>query len=151
MNVVILKGRLVHDPEYRETQSGIAMCRLTVAVDGFKDKDGNKQADFIECTAWRKTAELISRYFVKGQEIVIEGNLKNNNYEDKNGVKHYSYTVNVNQVHFCGSKSDNAQSGGQQIQQAQTAPQAAAPAQDALSIQDVGEFEEILSNGEVPF
>ena len=144
MNIVIIKGRLVRDPDFKQTQSGISMCRLTVAVDGFKDKDGNRQTDFIECTAWRKTAEFIARYFTKGQEIVIEGNLKNNNYEDKDGVKHYSYTVNVNQAHFCGSKSDN-QSGSQQTE-TQTAQQAA-----QQNVIDVTEFEQVLSDNEVPF
>lgn len=145
MNIVILKGRLTRDPETKQTTSGISMCRFSIAVDGFKDKNGEKQCDFIECTAWRNTADFIGRYFAKGQEILIEGNLKNNNYE-KDGVKHYSYTVNVGKVYFCGSKSDN-QAGGQQSQQR---PTAAAPAQNALNVQDIGEFEEILGN-DVPF
>lgn len=152
MNIVILKGRLTRDPDFRQTQSGTSMCRLSVAVDGFKDKDGNKQTDFIECTAWRNTADFISRYFTKGQEILLEGNLKNNNYEDANGAKHYSYTVNVNKVHFCGRKADN-QGSGQPVQQAQAQERhpAANNVAESLNVQDIAEFEEILSDGEVPF
>lgn len=152
MNIVIIKGRLVRNPDFRQTQSGISVCRFSVAVDGFKDKDGNKQTDFIECTAWRNNAEFVSRYFSKGQEILVEGNLKNSNYEDQNGVKHYSYNVSVTHVHFCGSKSDNQQSG-QPVQQVQAQSQhpASNNAAEALNVQDIAEFEEILSDGEVPF
>lgn len=146
MNIVILKGRLTKDPDFRQTQNGVPVCRITIAVDGFKDKDGNKQTDFIDCTAWRKTAEFLSRYFTKGQEICVEGNLKQNNYTDNNGTKHYSYAVQVNQVHFCGSKNDSAQSSTSQAGQAQTGQN-----NDSLSIGELGEFEQVLGNGEVPF
>ena len=88
--------------------------------------------------------------------ILVEGQLRNNNYEDANGVKHYSMRVLVDNVSFCESKEsgDNQQqTAPAQIQQtaAPQAPRAAAPAQEALSIDDLGEFEEILSDGEVPF
>ena len=150
MNIVILKGRNVKDISVQQTQSGISYCRFTLAVDGYKDKDGNRATDFIECQAWRQTADFIGRYLCdKGQEMLIEGNLRNNNYE-KDGVKHWSYVVAVNKVYFCGSKSDNSQ-GGQQTQTAPQRPQAAAPAQNALTI-DVSEFEEVLSDPDsVPF
>lgn len=159
MNLVILKGRLTKDVSLQQSTSGIYYCRFTLAVDGFKDKDGNKQAEFIECTAWRQTAEFIGRYLSeKGQEMLIDGNLKNNNYE-KDGVKHWSYVVNVSRVYFCGSKRDNqdeSNAPAQTYSQAQAQPQSrpasapqrpqAAPAQAI----DVSEFEEVLSD-EVPF
>ena len=78
MNKVILVGRLTADPELRQTQSGIASCRFTVAVDRrFADKNtGERQADFITCQAWRQTAEFVSRYFNKGKMIAVEGSLR---------------------------------------------------------------------------
>jgi len=159
MNLVILKGRLVKDVSIQQSSGGVYYCRFTLAVDGFKDKDGNKQADFIECTAWRQTAEFIGRYLCeKGQEMLIEGNLKNNNYE-KDGVKHWSYVVNVNRVHFCGSKRDNqgdesnapAQTYSQAQPQSRPAPAPQRPQAAPAQAIDVSEFEEVLSDGEVPF
>ena len=109
LNKVIIMGRLTADPELRQTPSGISTCRFSVAVDrGYKSKDtGERQTDFIRVPAWRQTAEFVSRYFSKGQMIVIEGSLRNNNYEDQNGVKHYSMDVLADSVSFAGSRNDN--------------------------------------------
>ena len=110
LNRVFLHGRLTKEPELRQTQSGIAVVRFTVAVDRPYSKDKEREADFIECTAWRQTAEFVSRYFSKGSAIIVEGQLRNNNYEDKNKVKHYSYTVLVDNVHFAESKKSEKNS-----------------------------------------
>lgn len=108
LNRVILMGRLTADPELRQTQSGISFVKFNIAVDRkFKNDNGEHQTDFISVTAWRKTAEFVSRYFSKGQMIVIEGSLRNNNYEDQNGVKHYSMDVLADSVSFAGSSNDN--------------------------------------------
>lgn len=95
LNKVIIMGRLTADPELRQTPSGISTCRFSVAVDrGYKSKDtGERQTDFIRVTAWRQTAEFVSRYFSKGKMIIVEGSLRNNDYTDANGVKHYSMDV----------------------------------------------------------
>lgn len=154
LNRVILFGRLVRDPETRQTQSGIFVCKFTVACDRqFKNQQtGERECDFIECQAWRQAAEFVGRYFNKGDAITVEGSLRNNNYTDNNGVKHYGYIVMAEQIGFGGGKSDNQQSnapsGNQARQQAR--PQAA-PAQESLNIGDLGDFEEILSDGDVPF
>lgn len=135
MNKVILKGRLVADPELRQTQSGISYTKFKVAVDKYS-KDGNKAADFIDCDAWRGTAEMVAKYFSKGKEIVVEGAIHNNNYEKQDGTKVYTYLVTADRVEFCGSKGD----GG------------SAPANTAAEeLGDLGDFEEILSDGDVPF
>lgn len=153
MNKVIIIGRLCADPEFRQTTSGIPVCRFRVAVDRPYKKDAEKQADFISCTAWRNTAEFVSRYFSKGSKAVVEGQLRNNDYTDNNGVKHYSMDVLVENVEFAESKASGG--GSQQQPQnnyAQAAqPQAPAPVQQSLDLGDLGEFEEILSDGEVPF
>lgn len=157
INKVILMGRLTADPELRQTASGIASCRFTVAVDrAYKPKDGEKQTDFISVVAWRQTAEFVSRYFSKGRMIIVEGSLRNNNYTDQNGVKHYSMDVQADNVTFGESKAaaENAS------QSAQTAVQAAQPTaqtqtagmtDEPVSLGDLGDFEAILSDGEVPF
>ena len=128
LNRVFLHGRLTKDVELRQTQSKIAVARFTVAVDRPYNKDKEKECDFIEGVAWRQTAEFVSRYFSKGTAIIVEGQLRNNNYEDKHGVKHYSYTVLVDQVHFAESKKSEAK-------------------QDSV---DFEEFDE-LPDGEAPF
>ena len=182
LNKVILMGRLTRDPEFRQTTSGIPVCRITVAVDRPYRKDQEKQADFINVTCWRNTAEFVSRYFNKGKMIIVEGSLRNNDYTDNNGVKHYSMDVQADNVSFGESKGASqgggdyvggqqggygggyqqqnggyqqqggyAPQGGYQNAPAASAPRPAAPAQDALSIGEIGEFEEILSDGEVPF
>lgn len=152
MNKVILIGRLCADPEFRQTTSGIPVCRFRIAVNRPKQKDKEQQADFINCTAWRSTAEFIARYFSKGSKIVVEGQLRNNDYTDQNNVKHFSMDVLVDGVEFGESKGSD---GGYQQQSApaqQTqAPRAAVPESEPLDIGDLGEFEEILSDGEVPF
>ena len=148
MNIVILHGRLTADPTMRQSNSGKSIAGLSVAVDGYKDKDGNKQTDFIRCTAFGQVAEMLSRYWTKGKEIALEGNLRQNDYTDNNGTKHNSYQVVVNRVHFCGSKSDNQQTG-QQIPQFGSVP---APQDNGLNPGDLGDFEEILSDGDnIPF
>ena len=151
MNKVILIGRLCADPEFRQTTSGIPVCRIRIAVNRPKQKDQERQADFVGCTAWRSTAEFISRYFTKGQKIIVEGSLRNNDYTDNNGVKHYSMDVLIQNVEFGESKATGGESQPQTYQQQAPAPRPAAPAEEPLSLGDLGEFEEILSDGEVPF
>ncbi|HPY85616.1 single-stranded DNA-binding protein [Ruminococcus sp. XPD3002] len=169
MNKVILVGRLTADPELRQTQSGVASCRFTVAVDRrFADKNtGERQADFITCIAWRQTAEFVSRYFNKGKLIAIEGSLRNNNYQDRNhpDVTHYTMDVMVDNVEFVGGKNDggNGNGGGYQNNNygapqnnfqappQQAAPQQPAPNNDSMSYGNLSDFEEILSDGDVPF
>ena len=152
MNKVILIGRLTSEPDFRQTTSGIPVCRIRIAVNRPKQKDKEQQADFINCTAWRSTAEFIARYFSKGSKIVVEGQLRNNDYTDQNNVKHFSMDVLIEGVEFGESKGTGGGSQPQTYQQQQTAaPRPAAPAEEPLSLGDLGEFEEILSDGEVPF
>lgn len=150
MNKVILAGRLTADPELRQTQSGVASCQFTVAVNRkFADKaTGERQADFITCVAWRQTAEFVSRYFSKGKMIALEGELRNNNYKDRThpDVTHYCTEVLVDNVEFCGSKNDSSGTSPSQPQQ-QTAP----PQEPTMNYGTLSDFEEILSDGDVPF
>lgn len=104
MNKAIILGRLTKDPETKNTQNGIALTNFTVAVDRpFKDANGNKQADFINCVAWRNTATFISKYFHKGNKILIEGSIQTRSYEDNNGAKRYAVEVLVDNAEFVES------------------------------------------------
>lgn len=116
MNKVILIGRLTANPDYRQTAQGTSLCRFTVAVDRpYVKNGGERQADFINVVAWSNNADFISRYFTKGKPIIVEGSLRNNNYTDQNGVKHYSMEVLVDRASFC--LSDNASNNGGYSQQ----------------------------------
>ena len=172
-NRVILMGRLTADPELRQTQSGISMCRITIAVDrGFVKQGEERKADFFDITFWRQQAEFVSRYFSKGRVIHVEGRLQNDNYTDQNGVKHYRTSIVADNVTFCGDKRQDggntgyaspAQYGGQQYsqqpqysqpyQQQQAPPPQAAMnrAPQPIELGNLDDFEEVLSDGEVPF
>lgn len=158
MNNVQIIGRLTADPELRRTQSGISSCRFTVAVNRkYKNKDPDQyDADFISCVAWKQTAEFISRYFSKGKMIALQGNLRTGSFQDRNhpDVTHYTTDVFVENVEFCGDKGGN-NSGNQQQPQQQRPPQqqTPAPAQqpEQFSYSNLSDFEEILSDGDVPF
>lgn len=110
-NRVVLVGRLARDADMRSTQSGITVAMFTLAVNrNFKTKNGEQQADFISCVAWRKTAEVIQQYTRKGSQIAVDGSLQTRTYDNKQGTKVYVTEVNVEQITLLGSKND---SGGQ--------------------------------------
>lgn len=148
LNKIILMGRLVRDPELNQTTNGIAVCRFTVAVNRPYQKDKERQADFINVTAWRGTAEFVSKYFNKGSVIIVEGKLQNNDYTDKDGVKRYSMVVQADNVAFGGSKSDMSQAETNSNGIIQTVEGAS---DNPIGVGDLSEFEEILSDGEIPF
>ena len=100
MNKAFLKGRLTRDPEVRYTQNNTLVATFTIAVNR-KEKD---KADFINCIAWGKTGEFVSKYFKKGQEILAVGRIQVRDY-DKDGKKVYVTEVIVEEVEFCGSKN----------------------------------------------
>ena len=123
LNHITIMGRLVKDPEIRTTQSGISVCGFTLAVDrDFGGKDGGeKQTDFIDCTAWRHTAEFVSKYFTKGRMAVVSGRLQIDNYTDNDGNKRRSAKVIADNIYFGDSKKDGA-SGGQSDEAASFTP-----------------------------
>jgi single-strand DNA-binding protein len=113
MNKVLLLGRIVADPETRYAQNNTAMTRFKLAVNrGGKKQEGQPTADFIQITAWRQTAEFVQKYFHKGQQVLIEGYIRNNNYTDKDGNKRYSDEVHAEQVYFADSKRDKVDDTG---------------------------------------
>lgn len=119
MNKVILLGRLVADPETRYTQNNTAITRFKLAVNRQgKPQEGQPTADFFNITAWGKIGEFVQKYFTKGQQVLIEGYLRNNSYTDKNGNKRYSDDIHAEKVYFADSKRESGQA-----QQATQEPQ----------------------------
>ena len=130
-NKCLIAGRLTADPELKKTPSGLSVTSFTVAVNRPKDKDGNRTADYIDCQAWRNTAEFICKYFSKGSSIFLEGAIQTRSYKDKNGNKRKATELVISNVWFVESKKDN-----------QAAPTAiGAPA----------DFEEMTGDDELPF
>lgn len=103
LNRITLMGRLVRDPELRRTQNDTAVTTFTLAVDrDFASRTtGEKETDFLDCVAWRNTAEFISKYFSKGQMMVVSGSLQIRNWTDKEGGKRRNAEVIVSDVYFC--------------------------------------------------
>ena len=113
LNKCFFQGRLVKDPELRHTQSGTAVASFSLAVErDFKDKQtGEKVTDFIDCVAWRGTAEFVSRYFAKGSMAVVVGALQIRSWDDKDGNKRRTAEVVAESVYFGDSKRNEGQSG----------------------------------------
>lgn len=103
-NKVILMGRITKDIELKTTPSGLSVTSFSIAVDRPGGKDKERATDFIDCVAWRQTAEFISRFFSKGKAILIEGKLQTRSYTDKNGTAHKVVEVVVDQAAFTGEK-----------------------------------------------
>lgn len=115
LNKCFFQGRLVKAPELRHTQSGTAVASFSLAVErDFKDKQtGEKVTDFIDCVAWRGTAEFVSRYFAKGSMAVVVGALQIRSWDDKDGNKRRTAEVVAESVYFAGQKPSAQNSQGQ--------------------------------------
>lgn len=141
LNCVVLMGRLTADPELRTTSSGISVTSFSVAVDRSYAKRGeDKTTDFINVTAWRSTADFITKYFHKGSMIAVQGSLQTRNYEDKNGNKRTAYDVVADQVSFCGSKAETSSYGNNDNASA-----------SSYNNSSDGDFSEIVSDDDLPF
>lgn len=110
-NKTILGGRLTATPELKTTPNGVTVCSFTVAV----NRNGAKEqtADFIDCVAWRTTAEFVSKYFTKGSSICVVGSIQTRSYTDKDGNKRKVTEINVDEVRFVDGKNDNVSAPGQ--------------------------------------
>ncbi len=109
MNKVILKGNLTKDIELQTTNNGTSVTKFTVAVQRrFANADGERETDFINCVAWRNTAEFLGKYFSKGKQIIVCGAIQTRTYEADDGTKRYVTEVLVDEVDFCG-RADGAE------------------------------------------
>jgi len=104
LNSIIIQGRLTADPELRQTQSGVSVVNFTVACNREHNKE---ETDFISCIAWRQTAEFVSKYFRKGQLVLVRGSLQSRKWTDRDGGKRINWDVVCDNVYFCESKKDS--------------------------------------------
>jgi single-strand DNA-binding protein len=112
MNKVQLIGRLTKDPEIKMTSNQTKFCQFTLAVDRrFKDANGQRQADFISCLAWRQTAEFIAKYFKKGNRIGVVGSIQVRSYDDQNGKKCFVTEVLIDEAEFVESTNKAEDTG----------------------------------------
>ena len=108
-NKATIAGRLTSDPELKQTMSGISACTFTIAVNRRYSKDGEQECDFINCQAWRQTAEFVSRYFKKGSSICVSGAIQTRSWTDNSGQKRYATEVVVDEAYFVDGKNDAQQ------------------------------------------
>ena len=108
LNKTVLMGRLTHAPELKTTQNGVSVLSFSLAVDRrFRGQNNEKVTDFINCVAWRGTAEFISKFFAKGDLIAITGEIQTRDYTDRDGNKRTAFEVIADEAHFCGGKNNN--------------------------------------------
>lgn len=143
INSVVLMGRLTYEPELKSTSGGISVIHFQIACDrNYQAKGEERKADFIDVTAWRQTAEFISRYFHKGSMIAVEGSIQTDNFVDKDGNNRKSVTVVANKVSFCGSR----------VESGTTANPASSQSSYNYASADEPEFEEIVDeDDDLPF
>jgi single-strand DNA-binding protein len=149
LNVVAIIGRMVKDPELKSTNSGKSVCSFRIANDsGYKDASGQSQTNWLDVTAWGKTAEFVCKYFPKGALIAIDGRLQTRQYQDKNGQNRTAVEIVVQNVSFC-STSHAPQNAAQRP---------AAPSQRTHGMPDVSyssgqsdDYALIEDEGDLPF
>lgn len=103
MNLIVVKGRLVRDPELRQTNSGTAVCTVDLAVDRAYSKED--ETDFFTVVFWRQTAEFVAQYFTKGREMLVYGEMQSRKYQDKDGNNRVAWEIKADRVEFCGNKA----------------------------------------------
>lgn len=141
LNKVILVGRMTSDPELKQTQNGTSVTSFTVAVNRKYQKDTEQTADFINCVAWRQTAEFLANHFHKGSSICVIGSIQTRSYTTQNGEKRYATEIVADEVRFVDSKSDNNSSA--------PAPTTTTYIPEAYS--NGASFEEVASGDDLPF
>lgn len=151
MNKAILMGRLTADPEMRQTQSGVSCARFTIAINRRFQKD---ETDFINCVAWRQTADFICKYFAKGNMIAVVGSIQTRTWEGQDGKKNYATEVVADEAYFTGSKAESGVSAGGSYQSMGQASQAKpntekASAEDEFSAMGFAEID--VADDELPF
>lgn len=142
LNNVCLQGRLTKEPEIKNTSNQVAYANFTIACErDFKDSNGNKTSDFINCVAWRNTATFIGSYFHKGDMIVVNGKVQTRSYDGNDGKKVYVTEILVESANFCGNSG-----GGNSNANANAKPTNAPTPKQAPVYQEVEE-----SSEELPF
>lgn len=141
LNKVFLQGRLTDHPELKTTNGGTSVCSFTLAVDRSYKKEGGPTADFINCVAWKNTAEFVTRYFRKGQEMLVDGSIQVRNYTDQQGAKKHITEVQVLGVNFCGPKQQENQQESAEPVELDKMPR----------YQPAQQMEDVLDDEDLPF
>lgn len=140
LNVAVLQGRLVADPQIRQTPTGKMVCTFRIACDrNHRDANGQSQADFIDIVAWNGTAEFICRHFTKGMMIAVDGRIQTRQYQDKNGSNRTAFEIVASNVNFCGPKQQTPR------------PEQAPAAQQVYSAGDADDFAVLDSDMDLPW
>ena len=153
LNKVVIAGRLTSDPELKTTQTGTSVTSFTVAVNRRFQKEGaEQQADFINCTAWRQTAEFITKYFAKGSSICVTGSIQTRKWQDQNGQTRYGTDVVVDEAMFVDAKGEgpSRQNAGQGSQNSYVPDNYGAPSFQNQNAQ-APKFEDIADEDGLPF
>lgn len=139
LNKAILMGRLTRDPEKRYTRDNQSVANFTLAVDrGWSGPNGERQADFIDCTAWGRQADFVDQWFTKGMLAIVVGRIQSSSYEDRNGNKRTKIAINCDEIQFGETKKAREQAGN-------------AAAGDYLPLPEPQDFQELPDNSDVPF
>lgn len=139
-NKVILIGNMTADPELKQTQGGVSVCSFSIAVNRKFSKEGEQACDFITIQTWRQQAEFVSKYFKKGNPILVCGSLQTRNWTDNQGNKRYATEVVADEISFVGSKESSTEAKNQ--------PQTYVPSAYTQNSQN---FETIPNDGSLPF
>lgn len=142
LNKVVLCGRLTADVELKQTTSGVSVCSFTLAINRRYSKEGQREADFISCQAWRQTAEFIARYFKKGSSLCIAGSIQTRSWTDQNGQKRYATEVVADEAMFVDGKNDAPGAGTATEEQS---------SHKAFSAPTEPKFEELNTDDDLPF
>lgn len=146
LNYSVIQGRLTADPELKHTNSDISVTSFSVAVDRDFVKQGqDRECDFINCVAWRQSAEFVSKYFRKGSQIIVSGRLQVRKWQDNDGNNRYSTEIVADHVNFCGSKSDGQAKTSIDVSPEQPAASSTAPPAGN------SDFVEIGNDDDLPF
>ncbi len=158
LNVVVIMGRLVADPELRTTTNGINLARFRIACDrSYSRQSEQRQTDFLDVVAWRQQADFVCKYFQKGSLIIIEGSIQSRQYQDKNGNNRTGVEIVANNINFGGPKNSNGNAGGssyaasQPRQNAQPAHPSSIEAVPSYSAGDNDDFAVIDDSDDLPF
>lgn len=147
LNNFVGMGRITAQPEQKQTTTGKSVVAFSIAIDrNYKTQDGQKVTDFLNCVAYEKTAEMITRYFNKGSMICVEGSVQTRSWQSQDGTKRHTTEIIVDRVHFTGEKATDT--AGQNS--APTA-QPAAPAVPAFAAPSVPKFETAQKDDDLPF
>ncbi len=147
LNSICLQGRFTDNPVLRYTQTQTPVVSFALASDSdFADQNGERKCEFIQCVAWKGTAEFISKYFQKGQMALVSGRLQQRDYTDREGINRRVAEIVVSSINFCGKKEDNQNNGGSYQPQQQRNYQP----QNVYAPDDFEELDE-EGDGEPPF